>query len=114
MAFFLAFGLPRFFGAGGVLSIARKASSKRAWFMAMRLRHGAASGPMGELMQGTVEVDETYVGAKKSGERARALRMPTLTKLPSSPWLNVEPAACGRFRCSASRQTTLGGRLKPT
>jgi len=48
-------------------------SYKGAWFMAMRLRHAAASGPMGELMQGTVEIDETYIGAKKeAGREARA------------------------------------------
>jgi len=40
-------------------------SYKGAWFMAMRLRHAAAHGPFAGLLQGTVEVDETYVGAKR-------------------------------------------------
>jgi len=39
-------------------------SYKGAWFMAMRLRHAMSSGPMA-LMTGTVEADETYVGARK-------------------------------------------------
>jgi transposase-like protein len=39
-------------------------SYKGAWFMAMRLRHAAATGPMGELMGGNVEIDETYVGGR--------------------------------------------------
>jgi hypothetical protein len=40
-------------------------SYKGAWFMAHRLRYAMAQGPITELMKGTVEVDETYVGAKK-------------------------------------------------
>jgi transposase-like protein len=40
-------------------------SYKGAWFMAMRLRHAASTGPLAGLMQGTVEVDETYVGARR-------------------------------------------------
>jgi transposase-like protein len=40
-------------------------SYKGAWFMAMRLRHAAAAGPMKELMTGIVEIDETFVGAKR-------------------------------------------------
>ena len=39
-------------------------SYKAAWFMAHRLRYAMASGPLGGLLQGIVEVDETYVGAK--------------------------------------------------
>ncbi|MBM3819083.1 MAG: IS1595 family transposase [Acidimicrobiia bacterium] len=45
-------------------------SYKGAWFMAMRLRHAMAQGPMGDLMmKGDVEVDETYVGGKRKGTR---------------------------------------------
>src|ERR1043165_6531217 len=40
-------------------------SYKGAWFMAHRLRYAMAQGPLTELMKGTVEIDETYVGAKK-------------------------------------------------
>ena len=39
-------------------------SYKAAWFMAHRLRYAMASGPLGGLLQGVVEVDETYIGAK--------------------------------------------------
>ncbi len=49
-------------------------SYKGAWFMAMRLRHAAATGPMGTLMGGTVEIDETYVGGRLrrgGGKRGR-------------------------------------------
>lgn len=42
-------------------------SYKAAWFMAHRLRYAMASGPLSELMDGTVEVDETYVGGKRKG-----------------------------------------------
>src|SRR5262245_32963567 len=39
-------------------------SYKAAWFMAHRLRYAMASGPLGGLLQGIVEMDETYVGAR--------------------------------------------------
>lgn len=41
-------------------------SYKGAWFMAHRLRFAAANGPFGDLLSGTVEADETYIGAKRS------------------------------------------------
>jgi transposase-like protein len=49
-------------------------SYKGAWFMAMRLRHAAAEGPFAGLLQGTVEVDETYVGGKARGVKTREAR----------------------------------------
>jgi transposase-like protein len=49
-------------------------SYKGAWFMAMRLRHAAAQGPFAGLLQGTVEVDETYIGGKARGVKDRAAR----------------------------------------
>ena len=45
-------------------------SYKGAWFMAMRLRYAMANGgPMSALMQGTVEVDETYIGGRQKGQK---------------------------------------------
>lgn len=38
---------------------------KSAWFMAHRLRYAMMEGPMADLFQGVVEMDETYVGAKR-------------------------------------------------
>lgn len=46
-------------------------SYKGAWFMAHRLRYAMAQGPLANLMKGTVEVDETYVGGKSRGKRGR-------------------------------------------
>jgi transposase-like protein len=40
-------------------------SYKGAWFMAHRLRFAAANGPFSEMLSGTIEADETYVGARK-------------------------------------------------
>ena len=37
---------------------------KSAWFMCHRIRHAMTQGPMTELLNGTVEVDETYIGGK--------------------------------------------------
>jgi transposase-like protein len=48
-------------------------SYKAAWFMAHRLRYAMQQGPMTALMSGTVEVDETYIGArnKRGTKRGR-------------------------------------------
>src|SRR5262245_52255049 len=49
-------------------------SYKAAWFMMHRLRYAMRSGPLSDLMKGVVEIDETYVGArrKKGAQRGRA------------------------------------------
>lgn len=57
-------------------------SYKGAWFMAMRLRHAAATGPMGALMSGDVEIDETYVGGKGKRGTLRGRPGPDSHKTP--------------------------------
>lgn len=49
-------------------------SYKAAWFMMHRLRYAMTSGPMADLLDGTVEVDETYVGGRlrRGSKRGRA------------------------------------------
>ena len=42
---------------------------KSAWFMAHRIRYAMAQEPLSGKLQGTVEVDETYVGGKEKGRR---------------------------------------------
>ncbi|MCH8832379.1 MAG: IS1595 family transposase, partial [Chloroflexi bacterium] len=37
---------------------------KSAWFMCHRIRYAMTQEPMTGLLQGTVEVDETYIGGK--------------------------------------------------
>src|SRR3954465_9073796 len=57
-------------------------SYKAAWFMAHRLRYAMKQGPMAALLEGTVEVDETYVGGKvKPGYKQRKGRG-TRDKMP--------------------------------
>jgi len=47
-------------------------SYRTAWFMCHRIRHAMDHGPMAEMLKGTVEVDETYVGGKsRKGIRGR-------------------------------------------
>jgi transposase-like protein len=39
-------------------------SYKSAWFMCHRIRYAMENGPMVNLLRGTIEADETYVGGK--------------------------------------------------
>lgn len=41
-----------------------KLTYKTAWFMAHRIRFAMNEGPLAELLKGTVEIDETFVGGK--------------------------------------------------
>lgn len=53
-----------------------------AWFMAHRLRYAMMEGPLAALLAGTVEVDETYVGAKKKRGTKRGKPGPDSHKTP--------------------------------
>jgi transposase-like protein len=57
-------------------------SYKAAWFMAHRLRYAMKQGPMAALLDGVVEIDETYVGAKVKPGRGRDTRRPLKPKTP--------------------------------
>jgi transposase-like protein len=37
---------------------------KSAWFMTHRIRYAMGEGPLAKLLEGTIEVDETFVGGK--------------------------------------------------
>jgi len=47
-------------------AISASASYKTAWFMAHRIRHAMTCEPMGDLLKGAVQCDETYIGADRS------------------------------------------------
>jgi transposase-like protein len=57
-------------------------SYKAAWFMMHRLRYAMRSGPLADLMKGTVEIDETYVGAKNKRGTRRGRPGPDSKKTP--------------------------------
>lgn len=44
---------------------------KSAWFMAHRIRYAMGQKPLADMLSGTVEVDETYIGGKSKGKRGR-------------------------------------------
>jgi transposase-like protein len=46
-------------------------SYKGAWFMAHRLRWAMTEGGVEELLKGTVEIDEAYIGGKRKGGKGR-------------------------------------------
>jgi transposase-like protein len=63
---------------------------KSAWFMTHRIRHAMQQGPFQDLLNGTVEIDETYVGGKlrvgphanKPGERPQDRKAAINNKAP--------------------------------
>lgn len=63
---------------------------KSAWFLSHRIRWAMKQGPFQELLTGTVEADETYVGGKirigsqavKPGERPQDRKSPVENKAP--------------------------------
>jgi transposase-like protein len=57
-------------------------SYKGAWFMAHRLRWAMSDGGVAEMLSGTVEVDETYIGGKKIRGTKRGRPGPDSHKTP--------------------------------
>lgn len=57
-------------------------SYKAAWFMAHRLRYAMTDGPLAELLNGIVEADETYIGAKNKRGTKRGRPGPESHKTP--------------------------------
>src|SRR5712691_7600792 len=57
-------------------------TQKSAWFMAHRIRYALGQPVVGDLLNGIVEVDETYIGPKThGGKRGRGApkKMPVVT-----------------------------------
>jgi len=46
-------------------------SYKRAWFMAQKIRSAMEERDGDYLLEGVVELDESYFGGKRSGKRGR-------------------------------------------
>lgn len=89
-------------------------SYKAAWFMAHRLCYAMQQGPLGGLMTGTVEVDETYVGAKHKRGTRRGRPGPDSHK---TPVVALVERATGRARASlmaALRRATCAKPSKAT
>jgi transposase-like protein len=51
---------------------------KSAWFMAHRIRFAMGEGPLAELLKGTVEIDETYVGGKGDRDTTNLRKTPVV------------------------------------
>lgn len=46
-------------------------SYKTAWFMGHRIRYAMGQHPLVDMLTGTVEADETYIGGREKGKRGR-------------------------------------------
>lgn len=57
-------------------------SYQTAWFMAHRLRYAMMQQPLADLMNGIVEVDETYIGARNKRGTKRGRPGPDSHKTP--------------------------------
>lgn len=71
-------------------------SYKGAWFLMMRLRHAAAHGPFGGMLEGVVEVDETYIGGKARGVKTREARREAFER--KAPVVALVERGTGRVR----------------
>jgi transposase-like protein len=78
-------------------------SYKAAWFMMHRLRYAMKAGPLADLLAGTVEVDETYVGArfKRGTKRGR----PSVDS-HKTPVVALVERGSGRVRAFATPRVT--------
>lgn len=56
---------------------------KSAWFMVHRLRYATTQDPLAEQLTGTVEVDETYIGGKRTSKARK--RIPLADKPGERP-----------------------------
>ena len=61
-----------------------------AWFMAHRIRH-AMKDKGGDLLSGTIEADETYVGGKPRGHRAQRGHRLTMSERIREAWDKKTP-----------------------
>jgi len=57
---------------------------KSAWFMAHRIRFAMGEGPLAELLSGTVEIDETFVGGKGDMRTKHLRRTPVVALIQRS------------------------------
>jgi len=65
MAFWLLCGSKKGFSALQLQRTLGLKSYQSAWHLAHRIRHAMNEGPLAELLKGTVEVDETYIGGNR-------------------------------------------------
>jgi transposase-like protein len=78
-------------------------SYKASWFMMHRLRYAMKAGPLADRLHGTVEVDETYVGArfKRGTKRGR----PSVDS-HKTPVVALVERGSGRVRAFATPRVT--------
>src|SRR5205814_10185695 len=76
---------------------------KSAWFMAHRLRYAMSTEPLAGLLSGTVEVDETYIGARNKRGTKRGRPGPDSHK---TPVVALVERGTGRVRATAMPRVT--------
>jgi len=87
---------------------------KSAWFMCHRIRYAMAEEPLASKLQGTVEVDETYIGGKSKNMHAsvREARIKGRGTVGKAPVVTLVERG-GRVR-SAHMEHVTGANLRAT
>jgi transposase-like protein len=76
---------------------------KSAWFMAHRIRHAMSVEPLANLLSGTIEADETYIGARKPRIKGSSKKGRGTSKIPVLALVERDGSCsntsnCGRYR----------------
>ncbi len=87
-------------------------SYKAAWFMMHRLRYAMTAGPLAELLKGTVEIDEAYIGGKvtRAGKKGQKGRPGADSK--KTPIVALIERGTGRVRARAMHRVTVDNLAK--
>jgi transposase-like protein len=93
-----------------------KVTYRSAWFMAHRIRYTMSQEPLSSKLNGTIEIDEAYIGGKrrqhisvavKQGERRRIIQRSLLARRQSFPFCSAADV-CSPDMFSVSPQKISG------
>jgi len=75
-----------------------KVTNKTAWFMMHRIREATKSGPLADMLRGTIVADETYIGGNPKNRHASDTRWRQQGLTEKTPVLALVNATTGEVR----------------